>query len=141
MRLLLALAVSTALLFARSAEAEELLIIANTSVSVAAPLSLTQIAAIYLLRVTAWPDGTHIVPVNREPTSQARREFTEEVLQEDTAELAIYWNEMHFMGKLPPVVQESAQAMVAFVRNVPGSIGYVRGSTPPIGVKVLANVR
>ncbi len=140
-RLLVFIAVSTALLFAGSAKAEELLIIANASVSVPAPLSLSQIAAIYLLRVTTWPDGTHIVPVNREAPSEARREFTAQVLQEDNGELAAYWNEMHFLGKLPPVVQESQRAMVAFVRNVPGSIGYVSGSAPPIGVKVLANVR
>ncbi|HUJ96781.1 MAG TPA: hypothetical protein VLV85_00990 [Stellaceae bacterium] len=139
-RLHLAIAIVAGLLFANSAKAAGLLIIANPSVVSPAPLTLSQIAAIYLLRVTAWPDGSHIVPVNRDATSETRAEFTADVLQADDASLAAYWNEMHYMGKLPPVVQESEQAMLAFIRNVPGSIGYISASTAPAGVKVLAHV-
>jgi ABC-type phosphate transport system substrate-binding protein len=140
LRLLLAIAVMAGLLAPGSAEAEELLIIANPSVDAPAPLTMSQIAAIYLLRTTAWPDGSRIIPVNREAASETRSKFTWSVLRQDNAALATYWNEMHFMGKLPPVVQESDQAMLAFVRKVPGSIGYISASTPAIGVKVLAHV-
>lgn len=123
-----------------AAKAEELLIIANPSVNVAGPLSLNQIAAIYLLRVTTWPDDSHIVPVNWEATSELRAKFTSGVLQQDNASLVAYWNEMHFMGKQPPVVQESERAMLAFIQKVPGSVGYISAGTPPIDVKVLARV-
>jgi ABC-type phosphate transport system substrate-binding protein len=139
-RALLAIAVLVGLLLATSAGAEELLIIANSSVNVAAPLSVDRIAALYLLRTTVWPDGSRIVPVNREATSEVRAKFTSSVLQQDTASLATYWNNMHFMGKLPPVVQESEQAMLAFIQKVPGSVGYISASTAPINVKVLARV-
>lgn len=101
---------------------------------------MSEIAAIYLLRVTTWPDGSHIVPVNREAGSRARQEFTDRVLQQDNLKLTTYWNEMHFMGKLPPTVQESQEAVIAFIRNVPGSIGYITGSIAPPEVKVLASV-
>jgi ABC-type phosphate transport system substrate-binding protein len=47
---------------------------------------------------------------------------------------------MHFMGKMPPIVQQSEQAMLAFVRRVPGAIGYVSAATVPTGVKVLARI-
>jgi ABC-type phosphate transport system substrate-binding protein len=137
---LLAIAATAVLLLAGSARAEGLLIIANPSVNVAAPLSLSQIAAIYLLRLTTWPDGGHVVPVNREATSEAREAFTATVLQQDNTSLAAFWNEMHFMGKQPPVVQESEQAVLAFVQNVPGSIGYISTSVAPVGVKVVARV-
>ena len=137
---LLAVAIAAWLLFAGAARAEGLLIIANPAVAVPAPLPLSEIAAIYLLRLTTWPDGSHIVPVNREATSILRAEFTSRVLQEDNADLATYWNQMHYMGKMPPVVQESRQAMIAFVRNVPGAIGYINGSQAPPDVKVLAYV-
>jgi ABC-type phosphate transport system substrate-binding protein len=137
---LLAIAVTAVLLLAGSARAEGLLIIANSSVNVAAPLSLSQVAAIYLLRMTIWSDGSHIVPVNREATSQIREKFTVSVLQQDNTSLAAYWNEMHFMGKQPPVVQESEQAVLAFIRNVPGSIGYISASVAPIDVKVLLRI-
>jgi ABC-type phosphate transport system substrate-binding protein len=139
-RPLLAIAVLVGLLLATSAGAEELLIIANPSVNLATPLTLNEIAAFYLLRATSWPDGRRIVPVNREPTSEVRTKFTVIVLQQDKASLVTYWNNMHFMGQLPPVVQESEQAMLAFIQKVPGSVGYISASTAPINVKVLARV-
>lgn len=139
-RRLLAITVWATLLLAHTAKAEGLLIIANPSVSTTAPFTLSQIAAIYLLRMAAWPDGSHIVPVNREATSALREKFTAAVLQQDNAALAAYWNEMHFMGKEPPTIQESERAMLAFVQNVPGAIGYISTSTTPVNVKVLAHV-
>ena len=139
-RPLLGIAMLALLLFSGAAQAEGLLIIANPNLIVATPVPLSQIAAIYLLRVTSWPDGSHIVPVNREAGSRAREEFTRRVLQEDNAGLAIYWNEMYFQGKMPPLVQESEEAMIAFIRNVPGSIGYINESAPRLDVKVLAYV-
>ena len=139
-RTLLGVASLAWLFLADTARADALLIIANPNVEVTIPLPMNQVAAIYLLRITTWPDGTHVVPVNREATSKVRDDFTTRVLQLDNAELTIYWNEMHFMGKLPPVVQESQQAMIAFVRNVPGSIGYISGTEAPAAVKVLAYV-
>jgi ABC-type phosphate transport system substrate-binding protein len=123
-----------------SAWADQLLMIANPSVMTTTPLTLRQIEAIYLLRVTTWPDGSHIVPVNREASSGIRADFTAAALKQDNAALLAYWNEMHFQGKSPPVVQESEPAMLAFVRSVPGAIGYVAGPTPPDGVKVLGHV-
>lgn len=139
-RLLLLVALAAGFLLPQSAAAEELLIIANPSVTVDTPMTLNQIAAIYLLRITTWPDGSHIVPVNREATSETRAKFTSGVLQQDNASLAAYWNEMHFMGKPPPIVQESEQATLAFIQKVPGSVGYIGSSTPPTNVKVLARV-
>jgi ABC-type phosphate transport system substrate-binding protein len=139
-RLLVALTVVAALARPTTAHAEGFLIIANPSVNVSTPLSVDELAAIYLLRITAWPDGTQIVPVNREATSRIRTDFTARVLREDSATLAAYWNEMHFMGKQPPVVQESQRSVIAFVRKVPGAVGYVSAATAPVGVKVLAHV-
>jgi ABC-type phosphate transport system substrate-binding protein len=138
-RVLLAAVVVMALLMPKSAGAEDLLIIANPSVESSVPLTFDQIAAIYLLRTTAWQDGSHIIPVNREATSAIRAKFTTSVLRQDNASLAAYWNEMHFKGKQPPVVQESEQAMLAFIQNVPGSVGYINASTRPVNVKVLAH--
>ena len=139
-RALLAFAVLIALLLPRAAAADGILVIANPSVDMPVALTLRQIAAIYLLRTTVWRDGTHIVPVNREATSEIRSEFTARVLKQDNASLAAYWNEMHFKGKQPPVIQESDRAMLAFVQNVPGAIGYIDASTQPLNVKVLAHV-
>ena len=139
-RLILIIALLLGLSPLQSSRAEPLWIVANPSVGDTAPLTLKDVAAIYLLRVTVWPDGTHIIPVNREVASDIRAEFSTAVLKQDTASLAAYWNEMHFQGKLPPLVQESEPAMLAFVQRVPGAIGYISAATPPIGVKVLGHV-
>ena len=139
-RLCLAITVFAGLLVARPVKAEGLLIVANPSVNVATPMTSSQIAAIYLLRITAWPDGSRVVPVNREATSDARTKFTSDVLKQDNASLASYWNEMHFKGQHPPVVQESERAMLAFIQKVPGAIGYISASTVAENVKVLAYV-
>jgi len=133
-------AILVALLLPSMANAEALLVIANPSVDSTTQLTLDQIAAIYLLRMVVWPNGSHIVPVNREANSEIREKFTASVVRQDDARLATYWNEMHFTGKQPPVVQESEQAMLAFVQNVPGSIGYINASTRFANVRVLAIV-
>ena len=133
-------ALALTLVMATGVRAEGLLIIANPSVDAPAPLTDDQISAIYLLRTTAWPNGGHIVPVNREATSSLRAHFTQAVLRQDVNALAIYWDRMHFIGKEPPVVQESEKSMLAFVQQVPGAIGYISDTTPPDDVKVLRHV-
>lgn len=121
----------------RPASASDLLVIANPAAGDVGPLSANAVAAIYLLRVTTWPNGTHIVPVNRELDSAMRTDFTALVLKQDLASLSVYWNEMHFKGKQPPVIQPSEAAMLAFVQRVPGAIGYIDAATAPSGVKVI----
>lgn len=122
------------------AAAGTLLVVANRGVPEEGPLDLSKLAAIFLLRTTLWPDGTRIVPVNREAGSDARATFTRNALREDNAGLAAYWNAMHFSGKQPPVVQESDAAMLSFIRRVPGAIGYIDAETDPSGVKILGRI-
>jgi len=121
------------------AKAEELLVIANPSVPVAS-LSADELASIYLLKMTVWRGGGHVVPVNREASHPARTLFSDTVLRQPPNALIAYWNQMHFKGKSPPLIQESDQAVLAFVQNVPGAIGYISASVQPQNVKVLARV-
>lgn len=116
------------------------MIIANRSVDASVELRLADVASIYLLRLTVWPGGLHIVPVNREATSDARKKFTASVLKQGNASLTAYWNAMHFKGKRPPVIQESERAMLAFVQKVPGAVGYITASTHPTNVLVLGTI-
>lgn len=120
--------------------AEELFVIAHPSVAVT-NLSTDEIAAIYLLKTTSWQGGGNIVPVNREAASNTRTVFSDAVLRHPPSALNAYWNQMHFKGKVPPLVQESDQAVLAFVQKVPGSIGYISTSVSPQNVKVLAKVQ
>jgi ABC-type phosphate transport system substrate-binding protein len=119
--------------------ADELLVIANVNVTVSS-LSSDEVAAIYLLKTTSWQDGGNIVPVNREAASSVRTTFSDAILRHPSSALNAYWNQMHFKGKVPPLVQESDQAVLAFVQKVPGAIGYIKATLPPLNVKVLTRV-
>lgn len=119
--------------------ADELLVIANSGVA-AEGLSSEELTAIYLLKTTTWQGGDSIVPVSREATSSERAMFSDAVMHQTPRALNTYWNQMHFKGKVPPLIQESDQAVLAFVQKVPGAIGYINASVIPKNVKVLARV-
>jgi ABC-type phosphate transport system substrate-binding protein len=120
--------------------AADFVIIANPSVPVTS-ISRDDLSDIYLLRTNLWDDGTRVIPINRESGSTARAEFSARILKQSQSSLNTYWDKMHFQGVSPPLVQESDQAVLAFVQRVPGAIGYVSASLPLKNVKVLAEVQ
>jgi ABC-type phosphate transport system substrate-binding protein len=139
MRAYLVLLFSFLLAGPRCAWADELTIIGHPGLPISS-LSPADLTAIYLLKQTVWQGGENIVPVNREASSAARTTFSDVILRQPPNALTLYWNQMHFKGKFPPVVQESDQAVLAFVQKVPGAIGYVSTSVVPKNVKILARV-
>jgi ABC-type phosphate transport system substrate-binding protein len=122
-----------------SVQADELIVIANQNVPVAS-LSSDELASIYLLKMSNWSGGTNVVPVNREASSPVRTKFSDMVLRQPQNVLNAYWNQMHFKGKVPPLIQESDQAVLTFVQKVPGAVGYISATTLPQNVKVLARI-
>jgi ABC-type phosphate transport system substrate-binding protein len=126
----------TGILSALLAHAENLLIIANAQVP-ANSISMEELTLVYLIQKTTWSNGVNIVPVNREVSSAAREYFSEQLFNRAPTDISEYWNRLRFTGKMPPLVQTSDQAVLGFVRSVPGAIGYVDAGTNPTGVKVL----
>ena len=120
--------------------AADFVIIANLSVPVTS-ISKDDLADIYLLRTNVWDNGERIVPVNREASSNARSVFSARMLKQSQSSLTAYWDKMHYKGMTPPLVQESDQAVLAFVQKVPGAIGYVSASTPLKNVKILTEIQ
>jgi len=128
-----------ALLFSALAHSEGLLVVAHPEVPVSS-ISMDDMMAIYLIQKSAWNNGQPVVPVNREANSSIREAFSQRLFNRSPRELADYWNRLRFQGKLPPLVQTSDQAVVGFVRSVPGAIGYISAHEAPTGVKVLARL-
>jgi len=124
------------ILWASSGQAGGLLVIASPQVPDAA-ISVEQLADIYMLKKAFWSDKTPVVPVNREASSEEREKFSEAVFKLSPQEMGEYWNRLRFQGKLPPLVQTSDQAVLGFVRSVPGAIGYINTNQAPTGVKIL----
>lgn len=85
----------------------------------------SELAAIYRRRKFYWEDGTKIEPVNRSADSPTRRIFSQAILGYAPEELEQYWNDRYFHGVLPPYVLSSEEAVLRFVAETPGAIGYV----------------
>lgn len=124
------------LLCASLAHADGLLIIASPEVK-EAKISIEQLADIYTLKKTFWNNKIQAVPINREASSVEREEFSQAVFELSTHEMGEYWNRLSFQGMLPPIIQTSDQAVLGFVRSVPGAIGYINADQKPDGVKIL----
>jgi len=124
------------ILWASAGQAGGLLVIASAQVP-DTTISTEQLADIYMLKKTFWTDKTQVVPVNREASSTVREKFSEAIFKLSPQELAEYWNRLRFQGKLPPLVQTSDQAVLGFVRSVPGAIGYIDAGQAPADVKIL----
>jgi len=117
-------------------QADGLLVIASPQVPLTR-ISAKQLADIYMLKERFWADQTQVIPVNREASASERENFSEALFDLSPQELAEYWNRLSFQGKFPPLIQTSDEAVLGFVRSVPGAIGYINADQPTAGVKVL----
>lgn len=115
------------LTWALSANAEKLLIIASPLVPENA-VSVKELADIYIMKKQNWSNGIRIIPVNREVSSMEREVFSKEVFDLSPEKLSDYWARLRFQGKLPPSVQTSDDAVLNFVKSIPGAIGYIGAS-------------
>ncbi len=104
-------------------------LIAHLSASVNQQLSRKKIKNIYLLKHRSWPDETPVIVVNRRSESPLRQQF-ERKLGLSSKKYAWYLKKMHYKGIRLPVIQNSRQAVLTFVENVPGAIAYINGSPP-----------
>lgn len=116
--------------------AQKLLIVASPLVS-ESTVSVKELSDIYIMKKQNWSNGIRVVPVNREVTSAEREKFSKDVFNLSPQQMADYWNRLRFQGKLPPSVQTSDQAVLNFVRSIPGAIGYVRADHLTKDVKVM----
>lgn len=115
-------------------------IIAHPSVPVN-QLSIEEMKDIYLLKKQRWLDGASIVVINRLSGSNIRHRFEQEILGTTPKKYALYIEKMHYSGVSLPVIQESTQAVIAFVQHVPGAIAYIEGLPDSNQVKVLLVVK
>jgi len=93
----------------------------------------------FLKKVSRWPDGEVIRPVDLRSRSPVRREFAEHVLRRSMAAVRSYWQQLIFSGRnIPPLELDSDAAVVAYVQKNRGAIGYVSGEAKVDGVKVVS---
>jgi ABC-type phosphate transport system substrate-binding protein len=88
-------------------------------------LKKEDLALIFKRKKLFWSDGSKIYPVNLPLSNPLRRTFSQPVLGATPEELEKYWNDMYFHGVSPPFVLGSEEAVLRFVADTPGAIGYV----------------
>ncbi|SRR6266498_294805 len=122
---------------ARSPAAESFVVIVNAANS--ATMTRDEIADVFMKRITRWsPSGAPIVVVDELPSSPARQEFSRVVLRRGVEAMEAYWQQQIFSGRdVPPVVKETDDDVLAFVRRNPGAIGYVSAGANLDGVRAV----
>lgn len=102
------------------------------------PVDRAFIADAFLKKVTRWPDGETIRAVDLRFDAPTRQEFSERVLQRSPAAVRNYWQQRIFTGRgVPPPELASDEAVLAYVREHRGAVGYVSAGAETSSVKVL----
>ncbi|MBI4819979.1 MAG: hypothetical protein HY791_27135 [Deltaproteobacteria bacterium] len=84
------------------------------------------LADAFLKKVTRWPDGELIRPVDLHVESPVRLRFDEQVIGKSIAAVKSYWQQQIFSGRdVPPPELNSEVAVVEYVRTHRGALGYV----------------
>ncbi|BBL70110.1 hypothetical protein [Methylogaea oryzae] len=104
-------------------------------------LDLELLARIYRRKTLYWPDGRKIEPVNLPASEPLRQLFSRRVLKMEPEELEAYWNQQYFQGVFPPFMLPSEEAVIRFVADTPGAVGYVSACAIDARVTVLVYLR
>lgn len=106
-----------------------------------ASLTRDQIADAFLKKITRWPSGEAIRPVDLHGGTGGagvRQQFARDVLRRSLAAVRSYWQQLIFSGRnIPPPELDSDAAVVAYVLRYPGAIGYVSGAADIADAKVI----
>jgi ABC-type phosphate transport system substrate-binding protein len=133
---LLSLLLCCLLLSGQTRAEEKIAVIAHASHSLDT-VSREELSRIYRGKKLFWEDGVRIIPVNLAADHRYRRLFSRLVLGLLPEEMQEYWNAQYFHGVSPPFVLSSEEAVLRFVAETPGAIGYVSATMVTDRVKVL----
>ncbi len=122
---------------AHAAESEVLAIIVPANL-VVKRLSASELSLIFLRKKLYWSNGKRMRPANLPTQHDLRQRFSQRVLGSLPETQAEYWNEQYFHGVLPPHVVNSQEAMLRYVADTAGAIGYVDACAVDGRVKVVA---
>jgi hypothetical protein len=96
------------------------------------------LADIFLKQRTTWPDGSAAHAVDQLPEAYVRSPFSNQVIRRSVQAVRSYWQQRIFSGRgVPPPELDSDDAVLAYVRNRRGAVGYVSANAETKGVKVI----
>ena len=97
-----------------------------SSKSAITTLSKTQIADIFMGRVSHFPGGETATAIDQEEGSPARDEFYQALIGKSAPQLKAYWSKIIFTGRgQPPRTVADGVEMKRFIAMNPTAIGYL----------------
>jgi len=124
------------LLLAGEASAQDVKVIANSSVQ-ATSISASDLKSVYLEEKSSLARSGHVEPVLAKG-GPAHEAFLKQVLRRTDSDLQMYYRSLVFTGRGSiPRTLDSDEAVVAYVAKTRGAIGYVSRSTNAEGVRTL----
>jgi len=101
-------------------------------------LSKTQLTDIFLGKVSRFPNGTHVVPIDQAEGSAARAEFYAKITDKSEAQMKAYWSKIIFTGRgQPPKTVASGADMKQEIAENLQAIGYIEEKLVDDSVRVL----
>ncbi|PTB16890.1 phosphate ABC transporter substrate-binding protein [Trinickia symbiotica] len=101
-------------------------------------LTVSDVADIYLGRMSQLPDGVDVVPIDYNDDNAQRAEFYKLVAGKSLAQLRAYWPKLIFTGRgVPPRTAADARAVKKIVAASPNAIGYIDRSELDSSVKAV----
>jgi ABC-type phosphate transport system substrate-binding protein len=95
---------------------------------------------IFLKRIVIDNSGKALVPLNLAADDPLRVAFSRALMGKAPDSLQRFWNERYFQGVSPPYVLSSQEAMLRFIAETPGAIGYVASCRADERVRVVAEL-
>jgi ABC-type phosphate transport system substrate-binding protein len=95
------------------------------------------ISKIFLKQVKSFPDGSPAAPVNQKK-GPSTEDFRAKLLKKNAAQFKAFWAQQIFTGGAkPPPELDGDEAVLKYVAETPGGIGYVEAGKAHAGVRVL----
>jgi ABC-type phosphate transport system substrate-binding protein len=113
-------------------------VIVNASNPIAS-IGREELSAIFMKKLSRWPSGADVVPIDQLPESSLRERFSRLVHGKSTGYVIRYWHRLIFAGRaIPPREAQNDAAVIDLVRTQRGAIGYVSSrALLPEGVKTI----
>jgi ABC-type phosphate transport system substrate-binding protein len=109
----------------------------DAALSASKSMTAEELNLIFWRKKLYWQGGVPIHPVNLQAEHPIRLTFSKTVLGNSPTEQTNYWNGLYFHGISPPYSVQSEEAVLRYVANTKGAIGYVDACKVDDRVKAL----
>jgi len=104
----------------------------------ASSLERGEVAKMFMKQSMKWAGGQAVAPVDQSPSAAVRERFSTDIHGKTVGAVQSAWQRVIFSGRgVPPPEVASDEAVIAFVAEHPGGIGYVGEAAATDRVKVV----